>query len=117
VTCAPHYYRIVREHGGSPGSAGCLAGKSFLFISHRGIAQPCGYLELPSGDVKQDGVEKVWKESPIFGKLRDLSSYGGKCGACGYLRICGGCRARAYAATGDFLDGEPLCSYNPRGRP
>jgi AdoMet-dependent heme synthase len=113
VTCAPHYYRIVKEHGDSPKSAGCLAGKSFLFISHRGIAQPCGYLEIPSGDVRRDGVERVWKESPVFQQLRDLSSYGGKCGGCGYLKICGGCRARAYAATGDFLDQEPLCSYNP----
>ena len=48
VTCAPHYYRIVKERGGTPKSAGCLAGKSFLFISHTGIAQPCGYLELPA---------------------------------------------------------------------
>ncbi len=115
VTCAPHYYRIVKEHGGSPKSAGCLAGKSFLFISHRGVAQPCGYLELPSGDVTAEGVETVWSDSPVFSRLRDLSSYGGKCGACSYLKICGGCRARAYAATGDFLQQEPLCAYNPRG--
>ena len=53
VTCAPHYYRIVKERGGVPKSAGCLAGKSFLFISHTGIAQPCGYLELPCGDVRE----------------------------------------------------------------
>ena len=52
VTCAPHYYRIVKEDGETPKSAGCLAGKSFMFISHRGIAQPCGYLEIDSGDVR-----------------------------------------------------------------
>ncbi|HBA53168.1 MAG TPA: radical SAM/SPASM domain-containing protein, partial [Syntrophorhabdus aromaticivorans] len=54
VTCAPHYYRIVKERGDTPKSAGCLAGKSFMFISHRGIAQPCGYLELHSGDVRKN---------------------------------------------------------------
>lgn len=111
VTCAPHYYRIVMEKGHTPASAGCLAGKSFMFISHRGIAQPCGYLEIPSGDVRRDGAERVWRESEVFRSLRDLSSYEGRCGGCRYLKICGGCRARAYAATGSFLEGEPYCTY------
>ena len=73
VTCAPHYYRIVKERGGMPKSAGCLAGKSFLFISHRGIAQPCGYLELPCGDVRKEGVQKVWEGSPQLAAIRDLA--------------------------------------------
>ncbi len=111
VTCAPHYYRIVKEKGGTPKSAGCLAGKSFLFISHRGIAQPCGYLEAASGDIRRDGVRKVWEDSPVFNRLRELSSYKGKCGDCKYLRICGGCRARAFELTGDIMEAEPLCTY------
>jgi AdoMet-dependent heme synthase len=111
VTCAPHYYRIVTEDGGVPQSAGCLAGKSFMFISHRGQAQPCGYLDINCGDVRVDGVRKVWQDSPIFADLRDLSSYQGKCGACRYVKICGGCRARAFEATGDYREAEPLCSY------
>jgi radical SAM protein with 4Fe4S-binding SPASM domain len=112
VTCAPHYYRIVKEKGDSPKSAGCLAGKSFMFISHKGVAQPCGYLEMASGDVRKEGVRKVWEESPVFGQLRDLSQYTGKCGGCRYLKICGGCRARAREMYGDFLGEEPYCSYN-----
>ncbi|MCX8111154.1 MAG: radical SAM protein [Syntrophorhabdaceae bacterium] len=112
VTCAPHYYRIVKEKGGTPKSAGCLAGKSFMFISHRGIAQPCGYLEMASGDVREQGVKKVWMDSPVFRELRDLKAYRGKCGRCRYLSICGGCRARAYETTGDFLHEEPYCSYS-----
>jgi len=115
VTCAPHYYRIVKEKGDMPASAGCLAGKSFMFISHKGIAQPCGYLEVPSGDVKKDSVRKVWEESPVFNSLRDLSSYKGKCGDCKYLNICGGCRARAYEHYGDMLQEEPYCSYGING--
>ena len=111
VTCAPHYYRIVAEDGGIPQSAGCLAGKSFMFISHRGQAQPCGYLEMDCGDVRRDGVRKVWEGSEIYRNLRDLSSYRGKCGGCRYIRICGGCRARAYEATGDYREAEPLCSF------
>lgn len=111
VTCAPHYYRIVKERGDTPKSAGCLAGKSFMFISHKGKAQPCGYLEIVSGDVIREGVRKVWEESPVFQQLRDLSSYKEKCGGCKYLKICSGCRARAYELYGDFLQEEPYCSY------
>lgn len=112
VTCAPHYYRIVKEKGDTPKSSGCLAGKSFMFISHIGIVQPCGYLELPSGNVRKEDVKKIWEESNVFNMLRDFSLYRGKCGRCRYIRICGGCRARAYEATGDFLNEEPYCSYN-----
>ena len=111
ATCAPHYYRIVKEGGDTPKSAGCLAGKSFMFISHRGQVQPCGYLEVDCGDVRKDTVEKVWQDSPVFAGLRDLSSYRGKCGGCRYIKICGGCRARAYEATGDFREAEPLCTF------
>jgi len=111
VTCAPHYYRIVKEKGGTPKSAGCLAGKSFMFISHRGIAQPCGYLEAASGDVRKSGVRAVWEESPVFALLRTPSAYKGKCGGCKYLRICGGCRARAYESKNDLMEEEPYCSY------
>lgn len=112
VTCAPHYYRIVKEKGGVPKSPGCLGGKSFMFISHRGVAQPCGYLEVPSGDVREWGVKRVWEGSPVFNELRRLDSYKGKCGRCKYLKICGGCRARAYESSGDILEEEPYCSYN-----
>jgi len=112
VTCAPHYYRIVKERGGVPKSAGCLAGKSFLFISHTGIAQPCGYLELPCGDVRKEGVRKVWEGSQEFARIRDIRTYKGKCGSCRYLAICGGCRARALELKGDLLEAEPYCSYN-----
>jgi heme b synthase len=111
VTCAPHYYRIVKERGGTPKSAGCLAGKSFLFISHTGVAQPCGYLELPCGDVRKDGVRKVWEESGQLALIRDFRQYKGKCGRCRFLRICGGCRARALELKGDILEAEPYCSY------
>jgi len=113
VTCAPHYNRVVKESGGEVKGGGCLAGRHFLFISHEGIAQPCGYLEVRSGNVREDGVRRVWEESEAFLKLRDLSSYKGKCGRCRYLSLCGGCRARAYEAYGDFLQEEPYCLFNP----
>lgn len=94
---------------------GCLAGISYCFISHEGIVQPCGYLELNSGDLWESTLKDVWSNSSVFANLRDFSKYKGKCGRCEYIAVCGGCRARAYEATGDYLSQEPLCAYNPMG--
>ncbi len=126
ATCAPQYYRIMRQKAKKEGikiefktfgfdamTRGCLAGTGFCFVSAEGIVQPCGYLEVNCGDLKKDPFDKIWKESPIFNALRDFSQYKGKCGKCEYIRVCGGCRARAYEATGDFLEEEPLCPYIP----
>lgn len=126
ATCAPHYYRILRQEARARGQAvdfahygldavtrGCLGGTGFCFIAYNGVVQPCGYLEMNCGDLKEDSFGKIWRESPVFGKLRDYASYKGKCGRCSYLRFCGGCRARAYEATGDFLAEEPLCLFEP----
>lgn len=128
ATCAPHYYRILRQEAHKKGekidfdtygmdamTRGCLGGTSFCFISYDGIVQPCGYLELNCGDLKKDPFDKVWKDSKIFKDLRDFNSYKGKCGKCEYRKFCGGCRARAYEATGDYLESEPLCAYQPGG--
>ncbi|HOL59418.1 MAG TPA: heme b synthase [Syntrophales bacterium] len=117
ATCAPHYFRIYRERGGKLGETmtrGCLGGISFMFISHVGIVQPCGYLEINCGSVRERDLRDIWENSAVFRRLRDLDEYQGKCGACEFIRICGGCRARAYEATGDFLAEEPLCTYKPK---
>ncbi|MGD9157268.1 MAG: heme b synthase [Desulfobacteraceae bacterium] len=126
ATCAPHYYRILRQEAYTKGekidfdtygmdaiTRGCLGGTSFCFISYDGIVQPCGYLELNCGDLKESSFDKIWKDSKIFNELRDFSNYKGKCGRCEYRKFCGGCRARAYEATGDYLAEEPLCAYQP----
>ena len=126
ATCAPHYYRILRQrakaegksvtfetHGLDAVSRGCLGGTGFCFISHRGIVQPCGFLHLNCGDLKRSSFSQVWKTSEVFLSLRNYDKLKGKCGACEFKRVCGGCRARAYEATGDYLAEEPLCSYTP----
>ncbi len=126
ATCAPHYYRILRQrakkegktvtfktHGLDAVTRGCLGGTGFCFISHRGIVQPCGFLQLNCGDIKDTSFADIWKNSKTFLSLRNFSNLKGKCGKCEYKRVCGGCRARAYEATGDFLAEEPLCNYQP----
>ena len=129
ATCAPHYYRILRQrakeegisvdfetHGLDAVTRGCLGGIGFCFISHQGIVQPCGYLDLNCGDVRQSSFADIWNQSDIFLELRNYDKLKGKCGSCEYKRVCGGCRARAYEATGDFMREEPLCSYEPRSK-
>ncbi len=51
----------------------------------------------------------------MFGRLRDPQEYLGKCGVCRYQAICAGCRARAYSETGDYMQAEPFCTYDPAG--
>lgn len=112
VTCGPQYYRIMKENGDEVLSSGCLAGKAFMFISSKGFAKPCGYLDVISGDVKKDGVQRVWRESEVFLKLRDPKNLKGGCRSCSYVEVCGGCRARAYEISGDYLGQDPLCSIS-----
>lgn len=129
ATCAPHYYRILRQrakadgktvnfqtHGLDAVTRGCLGGTGFCFISHTGVVQPCGFLDLNCGDVTQASFADVWRHSEIFNRLRDYANLKGKCGACEYKGVCGGCRARAHEATGDYLAEEPLCNYQPSSR-
>lgn len=126
ATCAPHYYRILRQrakaegktisfqtHGLDAVTRGCLAGTGFCFISHTGVVQPCGYTDVKCGDITKNTFGEVWNTSPAFLKLREFKQLEGKCGLCEYRAVCGGCRARAYEATGNYMAEEPLCTYQP----
>lgn len=125
-TDAPHYMRVVAQRskgteaaaGGSRSgmnalTRGCLAGTGFCFISHVGRVQGCGYLDVEAGNVRQQTFADIWRTSPLFNELRDYSNIKGKCGVCEYRIVCGGCRARAYEHTGDYLAEEPYCVYRP----
>jgi len=125
-TDAPHYYRIIRqlakaegrkvtreEYGLDAMTRGCLGGITFCFISHVGDIQPCGYFDMQLGNVKEKPFSEIWTESKVFNDLRDYSLLKGKCGACEFKAVCGGCRARALEITGDYLEAEPYCVYEP----
>ncbi len=106
VTCAPQYARIKKPERGRAG--GCLAGKSFVFISRKGDVYPCGYFPLPVGNIRDKNFIEIWENAAQLRALRERNLKG-KCGRCSYSSICGGCRARAYAETGDFLGEDPAC--------
>lgn len=93
---------------------GCLAGEAVCFVSHTGEVFPCGYLPVSSGNVKTTPFPTIWRNSRIFNELRNGSNIHGKCHVCEYRQNCMGCRARAYAETGDYLAQEPQCDYIPR---
>lgn len=127
-TDVPHYFRVMKQRSkgkakmaGHPHASGmetltrgCLAGIGFCFISHMGDVQPCGYFDVKAGNIKEQPFSEIWKESKLFNDLRNFSLLKGKCGICEYKKICGGCRARAYEATGDYLAEEPYCVYVPK---
>lgn len=126
ATCAPHYFRIMRQrakkegieisvktHGYEAMTKGCLGGTGFCFVSSIGEVFPCGYLPVLAGSIKEQSFKDIWDTAKVFNDIRDTSKLKGKCGDCGYKEVCGGCRARAYAATGDYMAEEPYCIYTP----
>jgi radical SAM protein with 4Fe4S-binding SPASM domain len=145
ATSAPHYFRVVRQrqaasaNRSTPSPAGpagrsatgasghergalhaatrgCLAGTGVCFVSHTGKVYGCGYMPIEAGDLRRASLADIWQTSEFFAELRDLDQLKGKCGQCGYARVCGGCRARAFGSTGDHLAEEPFCAYEPGGR-
>lgn len=110
-TCAPQFMRIAREMGVKTRfSRGCLAGTAYCIISPVGNVQPCAYLDISAGNVRERPFSEIWSGNPVFDRLRSLE-YSGGCGVCQYRKICGGCRARAWYYSGDYMAEEPWCLY------
>ena len=127
TTEGPHYRRVVLQHQAGPAGRtvsgggrfvpGLNDGNGFLFVGARGDIQPSGFLPLTAGNVRTDSPVEVYRSHRLFLALRDPDRLGGRCGACEYRHVCGGSRARAFAATGDVLSEDPLCAYEPKGGP
>jgi len=120
VTCGPQFARICQQARAKRllnGVNGCMGGRGFGFISYRGDVQTCGFLDVSAGNLVENdyNFKKIWLESQFLNEVRDLSGYTGKCRTCEYVALCGGCRARAYAVSGDYLASDPLCSYPAKG--
>ncbi len=130
TTGAPQLRRVLMQHSakGVPtgllrdikdgvvrGPRGVTDGVGFLFVSHIGDVYPSGFLPVSAGNVKMENVGRLYRDAPLFRALRDADALGGKCGVCPFRRVCGGSRARAFAATGDASGEDPGCAYIPRG--
>lgn len=131
ATEAPHYRRVFlqekRRLGDSLAGVGMKRadllgrahkgvndGDGFVFISHTGDVYPSGFLPVSCGNVRDESLGDIYRNSPVLRQLRDKSLLKGKCGVCEFKELCGGSRARAYAITGDYLESDPYCAYVPK---
>jgi radical SAM protein with 4Fe4S-binding SPASM domain len=127
-TCAPHYWAyLLSRNGNKPSSLkmrlaqnlfkGCVAGSGLCYIKANGDVWPCPFIPISGGNIRHTSLSEIWYESDLFCSLRERSNLKGKCGNCLYRDICGGCRGRAYAHSGDYLAEDPLCfTYKPLER-
>ena len=122
---APHYRRHLIEKMSSDWSdfTGYQAAdntpvathdaRGVVFISHSGEVRPSELLPLSAGNIRYRALGAIFRGGDLFVALRDPRNLKGKCGRCGYVRVCGGSRARSFAATGDLFGSDPLCGYEP----
>ena len=126
TTEAPHYRRVAvqRMHKAGRSAAeihaspvargfGIRDGNGILFIAANGDVTPSGFLPLAVGNVRTDDVLELYRDSAVFQLLRMPREFGGRCGVCTFNAVCGGSRARAWAATGDPFQEDPLCTWEP----
>ena len=117
--CAPHYKRVIYEQqSDSPflqayPSGTCPCGIYYCRITPEGDLTPCPYMPVSVGNLKTESFATLWNQSKVFHELRDRKLLEGKCGACEFRDVCGGCRARAYALTDNYLAEDPSCDYQP----
>lgn len=113
-TCAPQFTRVADKMGlPIRFTKGCLAGISYCIISPRGDVQPCAYLDIKLGNVKEQSFTDIWRKNELLKQMRTMD-YEGKCGVCEYKKKCGGCRARAYFYKGNYMAEDPWCLYQPQ---
>jgi radical SAM protein with 4Fe4S-binding SPASM domain len=120
--CAPHFKRMALEldpawpvttaHGYEAG--GCLAGIRYARVTPEGDITPCPYMETSVGNVRSESFAELWRTAPVFKQLR-APVLQGRCGACEYSKLCGGCRARPLARDGNMMGEDFLCGYQPQG--
>ncbi|UTF52342.1 TIGR04053 family radical SAM/SPASM domain-containing protein [Natronosalvus rutilus] len=124
TTEAPQYRRVRLQErresdigtvdaAGLRRRSGIVAGDGFAFVSHVGEVFPSGFLPASAGNVREEPITAIYRDSALFRSLRDRGRLRGKCGACEFRTVCGGSRSRAYAYTGDPLESDPLCPYVP----
>ncbi len=126
TTEAPHYRRVLIESrlaaglwgadgrdNGVARSFGIRDGNGIMFIAANGDVMPSGFLPLVAGNVRDAEATDIYRFASLFRSLRTPEAFHGRCGVCGFREVCGGSRARAYAATGDPMGEDPLCAHDP----
>lgn len=118
--CAPHFKRVLHQENPdhpllSSYIAACRAGTQYCRIDPTGSVTPCPYMEVSAGTLSDKTFTDIWNGSPVFAPYRQ-PVYEGKCGLCKYRLLCGGCRARAYATSGNEMGEDVWCVYEPQSQ-
>ena len=87
-------------------------GKGIVFIAYDGDVYPAGFLPHSLGNVRTTPIAQIYQDNPLLRRIR-AGDFTGRCGYCEYSDLCGGSRARAFAASGDPLGEDPACLYQP----
>lgn len=120
--CAPHFKRVAFQR--APDNAlnrisgmdgdGCIAASHYVRVTAEGAVTPCPYIEDVAGNTREQSFSSIWKNSELLEEMRN-PKLEGKCGACEFRALCGGCRARAGALNGSLMAEDPWCVYEPVG--
>jgi len=100
--------RISREEMKFLG--GCSAGYFSLSVLSNGDVYPCRRLPIKIGHISE-GIKKLILEPEVMRNLRDLAKLKEN-SQCEDVTYCRGCRAIAYAVTGDYMAKDPMCFKN-----
>jgi radical SAM protein with 4Fe4S-binding SPASM domain len=92
---------------------GCGAGRLYCGMEPNGDIEPCVFIPIKVGNIREQSLVKIWRESTVLKQIRNRDFFKG-CGECEYKYICGGCRARAYAYFNDLQGPDPGCSINQK---
>jgi radical SAM protein len=89
-------------------SAATRDGKGVIFVANNGDVYPSGFMPLRLGNVRERSIVEIYRDHPLLHSIRD-ADFTGSCGVCEHADLCGGSRARAFAATEDPLGEDPGC--------
>lgn len=114
-TCAPQALPMAKEMGIDLKrvNKGCIAGSAYASVLHNGDVNICPYANVKCGNIRENSFYDIWNKSPIFNSLRE-NKLKGRCKSCSHINSCGGCRARAFSKTGDYLEEDPYCLLERR---
>ena len=126
---AQHYRRYVLQQGvraratvstepeefeqGIPGILPFNEEHGNIFISHTGEVLPCASLPVALGNVRIQKLADIYWNSTVLRDLRDTAKLNGKCGICGFNKVCGGSRSRAFTMSHELFAEDPCCIYQP----
>ncbi len=116
----PEYWALlnVSKNGGKISNVlrGCICGNGMFYIKPNGDVWPCAFVPISGGNLRKTQPSMIWNDSDVFKKLRDRENLKGACHDCTQREICGGCRARSFAGSGDLFAEDPMCPLTPSER-